>query len=71
MFGSLKGKTMPFTKIEYFKGSQQGAIVEDYLTKCEIITPSLVAAELSVKAAKESWNFEPFFNFIKSKSLFQ
>jgi len=54
--------------IEYFKGSQEGKIVEEYLDK-KIITPSVVLVELSYKSVKEGWDFKKHLNFIKSKSF--
>lgn len=55
--------------IEYFKGSEKGKIVENYLNKEETVTPSIVLIELSCKSAKEKWDFEKYLRFIKSKSL--
>lgn len=54
--------------IEYFLGSKTGKIVEKYLNENETATPSIVLIELSCKSAKENWDFEEYFNFIKSKS---
>ena len=55
--------------IEYFKGSEQGKIVEKYLNEEKTITPSVVLIELSCKSIKEGWDFEEYLKFIKSKSL--
>lgn len=55
--------------IEYFKGSSKGAIVNNYLDTGNLITPTIVLAELSIKSAKELWDFEKYMEFIKSKSL--
>ena len=55
--------------VEYFKGSQKGKIVEEYLSKEEIITPTIVLIELSCKSVREDWDFEEQLDFIKSKSL--
>ena len=54
--------------IEFFRGSQQGKKLADLLNKEELITPSMVIAELSFKYAKEKIDFINRFNFIKTKS---
>ena len=53
--------------IEYFLGSEQGKIVEDYL-KAEPITPIIVLLELSYRANKENWDFKKYLDFIKFNS---
>ena len=53
--------------IEFFRGSQQGKKLSDLLGQ-ELITPSIVLAELSFKYAKEKIEFTNRFNFIKTKS---
>lgn len=53
--------------IEFFRGSQQGRKLSDLLEQ-ELITPSIVIAELSFKYAKEKIDFANRFNFIKTKS---
>ena len=55
--------------IEYFLGSKKGENVKSILEEDNILTPSLVLVELSVKSAKEGWDFEKHLEFIKSKSL--
>jgi len=55
--------------VEYFRGSLQGKKVQGFLAKEEVLTPVLVLVELSVKSAKEGWDFEKHLEFIKSKSL--
>jgi len=54
--------------IEYFRGSDIGRKVMEYLTKEEISTPSIVLIELSCKSIKEGWDFPEHLKFIKSKS---
>lgn len=54
--------------IEFFKGTEKGKIVRNYLEKEEVLTPSIVLLELSYKADKENWNFKDIFNFIKTNS---
>lgn len=54
--------------IEYFKNSNNAEIIEDFMNKEKIFTPSIVLIELSCKAHKEKWNFENHLKFIKSKS---
>jgi len=56
--------------IEYFEGSKQGVIVKGYIEKNQdVLTPSIVLAELSIKAAKEKLDFNEHLNFIKSQSM--
>jgi predicted nucleic acid-binding protein len=54
--------------IEYFEGSSKGEKINQYVENEELITPVIVALELSVKAEKEGWNIEKIYNFIKLKS---
>lgn len=54
--------------MEYFLSTQYGKTVEKYLEE-DIITPTIVLAELSIRAEKEKWDFEKHLDFIKSKSL--
>lgn len=54
--------------IEYFLDTNKADIIEDYLTKEEVLTPSIVLLELSYKADKEGWNFKKHLNFIKLNS---
>jgi len=54
--------------IEYFKGSKQGEIVNEYLKEHEIITPSIVLLELSYRADKEGWDIKRYLSFIKIHS---
>lgn len=54
--------------MEYFVGTEQGKILENYFSE-SIITPTIVLAELSIRAVKKGWNFEENLNFIKSKSI--
>lgn len=54
--------------IEYFNATKKGIIVKKYLEQEEIITPSIVLLELSYKSDKEKWDFDKYFNFIKSNS---
>lgn len=54
--------------VENFEGSILGKIVEEYLNKESIITPSIVLVELSCKSIKENWDFEKVLRYIKSKS---
>src|SRR3989344_1334733 len=53
--------------IEYFKGSKQGKVADQYL-KEEIITPFIVALELSYRANKEGWDIKKYLDFIKFNS---
>lgn len=53
--------------IEYFLGSKQGKIVENYL-KEEPITPVIVLLELNYRADKENWDFKKYLDFIKFNS---
>src|SRR3989344_8242579 len=53
--------------IEYFKGSEQGKIVNQYI-KEEIITPLIVLLELSYRANKEGWDIIRYLNFIRFHS---
>jgi len=55
--------------IEYFRGSSKAKKVQNYLKSDEILTPTIVLAELSCKAAKENWDIAKYLEFIKSKSL--
>lgn len=55
--------------IEYFRGSPPGKKVQIFLDNEDVITPSLVLVELSVKAAKEGWDFEKHLRFIQAHSL--
>ena len=54
--------------IEYFKGSEKGKIVENYLENSEVLTPVIVLLELSYKAESEGWNLKKHLDFIKFKS---
>ncbi|MCH7567975.1 MAG: PIN domain-containing protein [Nanoarchaeota archaeon] len=55
--------------IEYFLGSKKGLKVKEFLERGdEIITPSIVLLEMSVKSNKEGWNFEKQLKFIKMNS---
>ena len=53
--------------IEYFKGSEQGKIVNQYI-KEKIITPLIVLLELSYRANKEGWDIIRYLNFIRFHS---
>ncbi len=55
--------------IEYFRGTSKGKVVEKFLKSHEILTPVLVLAELSCKAAREKWSFGKLLEFIKARSL--
>lgn len=54
--------------MEYFLNGKYGKIVEKYLEE-EVITPTIVLAELSIRSEREGWDFNKHLNFIKSKSL--
>ncbi len=54
--------------IEFFRGTEKGKKVNQYLRNDEVLTPSIVILELSYKSDKEGWNFKNFFNFIKANS---
>ena len=54
--------------MEYFLDTQNAGIVEDYLNKEAILTPSIVLLELSYKADREGWDFKRLLNFIKLNS---
>lgn len=55
--------------IEYFSGGIFSKKIETLLLGEDNITPTIVLAELSIRAEKESWKFESYLNFIKSKSI--
>ena len=54
--------------IEFFRGSTLGEKLLNLFEKAELITPSMVIAELSFKYAKEKIDFATRLNFIKTKS---
>ena len=54
--------------IEYFRGSEQGKIVKQYLEGHEVITPVVVLLELSYRAKQEAWDIRKYVNFIKIHS---
>lgn len=54
--------------IEYFQGSEEGEIVNQYLNNNETITTITTLLELSYKADKEKWNIKDYLNFIRLKS---
>lgn len=54
--------------IEYFTGSKEGEIVNNYILNEEIITSIISLLELSYKSDKEGWNIKDYLNFIKIKS---
>ena len=58
-----------YAGVEYFLGTTKGKIVEKILEQNEVLTPVIVLVELSCKAARERWNFNKQFEFIKAKSL--
>jgi len=55
--------------MEYFRGSWKGKKVQNYFKSEKILTPTIVLARLSCKAAKENWGIAKYLEFIKSKSL--
>jgi len=54
--------------IEYLNDTKNADLVDEFLEKEEIITPSIVLIELSCKAEKEGWDFPEQLKFIKSRS---
>ena len=54
--------------MEYFLDTQNAGIVEDYLNKSAILTPSIVLLDLSYKSDREGWDFKRLLNFIKLNS---
>jgi predicted nucleic acid-binding protein len=54
--------------IEYVKGTTQGADVRQHLEKSNILTPTPVLLELSIKAEKEKWDMQQLNKFIKKNS---
>ena len=57
-----------YTWIEFFRGTEKGKKLLLLLEKTDLITPSIVIAELSFKYLKEKIDFSNRFNFIKTKS---
>lgn len=56
--------------VEYFRGSQKGEIVKEYIENKKGVTPIIVIAELSVKYHKENWKFwDEDLQFIMTKSI--
>lgn len=56
-----------YTWVEFFRGTEAGKKLIEFFDK-ELITPSIVIAELSFKYEKEKINFINRLNFIKTKS---
>lgn len=54
--------------MEYFLDGKFGKKIEILFGE-NLITPYIVLVELSIKSAKEGWDFEKHLNFIKEKSL--
>lgn len=57
-----------FAWIEYFVGSEAGEVAKNYIENGDIITPSIVIAELSNKYAKLKEDFTTKLKFITLKS---
>jgi len=54
--------------IEYFQGSEKGAIVKGFIEKKNCATSALTIAEISEKYHREGLSFEEDFSFIMSSS---
>ncbi len=57
-----------FAWVEYFSGSKAGARVREYLETVEVLTPTIVMAELSEKYRRLGEELGPRFDFIRNRS---
>ena len=54
--------------VEYYLGTEKGVKIKEIIEKKRIATPVFAIAELSDKFARESNDFNAFFQFINSRS---